>query len=140
MFITFSSYIHSKGDNMDFQNTFRSILLFGMLFGLGFAGGTDASASIEAGLCELYCLINSVLVIVVFLLIVAAAVVYAGGQLLGAETRARASVWATSMFIGALIGVLIYIIVPMVLSAMDPAFGTSTCTCGGGSGRGIATL
>ena len=84
-----------------------------MLFGLAFA-----TASITAGLCELYILVNTVLTVVIFLLIVAAAVVYAGGQLLGAETRARASVWATSMFIGALIGVLIYIIMPMILGVM----------------------
>ena len=102
---------------MDIQKMLLDMFVFSMLFGIGFAEDT-ATTSIQAGLCELYCLINSVLVIVVFLLIVAAAVVYAGGQLLGAETRARASVWATSMFIGALIGVLIYVIMPMILNAM----------------------
>ncbi|MBD3397499.1 hypothetical protein GF412_00205 [Candidatus Micrarchaeota archaeon] len=113
---------------MDFQKMVQSMFLMSMLVGMGFAQDPGAS-SIEAGICELYCLVNSVLVVVIFLLIVAAAIVYAGGQLLGAETRARASVWATSMFIGALIGVLIYIIVPMVLGAMDSAFAATTCTC-----------
>jgi hypothetical protein len=37
---------------------------------------------------------------------------------LGAETRARASVWATAMLTGAVIGILIYLITPMVLKAL----------------------
>ncbi|MCP4648212.1 MAG: hypothetical protein GY852_10865, partial [bacterium] len=91
---------------MNFQGISPSVIMLTLtLFGMVFA-----TASIEAGLCELYTLVNTVLTVVIFLLIVTAAVVYAGGQLLGAETRARASVWATSMFIGALIGVLIYVI------------------------------
>ena len=53
-----------------------------------------------------------------FLLIVSAGVIYASGQLLGAETRARASVWATAMLIGALIGLLIVVITPTVLNAL----------------------
>lgn len=98
---------------MSFKNMFKSLFLLTLVFGLAFA-----TTSIQSGLCELYNLVTSVLVIVIFLLIVAAAIVYAGGQLLGAETRARASVWATSMFIGALIGVLIYVIMPMIINAM----------------------
>lgn len=97
-----------------------------MFFGLAFA-----TSSIEAGLCQLYNLVNTVLTVVVFLLIVTAAIVYAGGQLLGAETRARASVWATSMFIGALIGVLIYVIMPMILGTMLPAEQDLSVICGG---------
>jgi len=100
---------------MDIQKILLGMLFLGMLSGLAFA---DATTNIQSGLCDLYNLVSSVLVIVIFLLIVAAAVVYAGGQLLGAETRARASVWATSMFIGALIGVLIYVIMPMIINAM----------------------
>ncbi|MCP4648213.1 MAG: hypothetical protein GY852_10870 [bacterium] len=99
---------------MNVQKTLLSVLVLSMLFGVVAATTT----SIQAGLCELYTLVNTVLVVVIFLLIVAAAVVYAGGQLLGAETRARASVWATSMFIGALIGVLIYVILPMIVNTM----------------------
>ena len=100
---------------MEFQRIISGVLLLSMLFGLVVAGETE---SIKAGICSLYTLVNTVLTAVIFLLIVAAAVVYAGGQLLGAETRARATVWATSMFMGALIGVLIYVIVPFVLTAM----------------------
>ncbi|MBD3397500.1 hypothetical protein GF412_00210 [Candidatus Micrarchaeota archaeon] len=102
---------------MDFQKIILGMFIFSMLVGVGFPD-TSATTDIKSGICELYDLVKSVLVVVIFLLIVAAAIVYAGGQLLGAETRARASVWATSMFIGALIGVLIYVIMPMILNAM----------------------
>ncbi|MFH1447725.1 MAG: hypothetical protein ABIG39_02580, partial [Candidatus Micrarchaeota archaeon] len=33
--------------------------------------------------------------------------IYAIGQVLGAETRARASVWATAMLVGGVIGLII---------------------------------
>ena len=116
---------------MQINKMLFSLALLLTLFGLVAAAGE--TAAIGAGICSLFTLINMVLTAVIFLLIVAAAVVYAGGQLLGAETRARATVWATSMFIGALIGVLIYIIAPMVLGAMSPTTlsGGIAGACGG---------
>jgi hypothetical protein len=123
---------------MDIRKMVQGLFFLSMLLGLAVAvqqpaGGGSGADEIEAGLCELYCLVKSALTIVVFLMIVAAAIIYAGGQILGAETRARASVWATSMFIGALIGVLIYIIMPLVLGVMDPSIATaggpSACAC-----------
>jgi hypothetical protein len=42
--------------------------------------------------------------------------VYAIGQVLGAETRARASVWATAMITGAVIGLVIYLVLPGLIS------------------------
>ena len=103
---------------MEFQKIVSGVLILSMLFGLVVASPSPEATQIQSGICSLYSLITMVLTAVIFLLIVAAAVVYAGGQLLGAETRARATVWATSMFMGALIGVLIYVIVPYVLGAM----------------------
>jgi hypothetical protein len=100
---------------MKFQKIVSGVLVLSMLFGLVVA---DEASQITSGICGLYNLVSVVLTAVIFLLIVAAAIVYAGGQLLGAETRARATVWATSMFMGALIGVLIYVIVPFVLGMM----------------------
>jgi len=52
------------------------------------------------------------------LMIVFSGVIYAAGQLLGAETRARANVWATAALTGALIGVLIYAVAPSVLQTI----------------------
>ncbi len=123
-FNSFPLKLPNNGDHMNFQGIFQRLFMLSMFFGLAFA-----AASIEAGLCDLYNLVNTVLTVVVFLLIVTAAIVYAGGQLLGAETRARASVWATSMFIGALIGVLIFVIMPMILGTMLPADQDLTTVC-----------
>ena len=90
-------------------------------------GDKNKTKSIESGLCELYNMVNQLLAVVVFVLIVTAAIVYAAGQVMGAETRARASVWATSMIIGALIGIMIYLLVPTILGTM---LGGSTTICG----------
>lgn len=108
------------------MNVKFGMALLGMLvlFQLGFAT-TDAT-QIETGICELYNIVNTLLAAVVFVLIVLAAIVYAAGQVMGAETRARASVWATSMIVGAIIGIVIYVVVPIVLTAMIPDL-TSTC-------------
>ncbi len=111
---------------MKMNKALLSLAFLLSLFGMVAAGET---AQIKAGICSLYTLVSTVLTAVIFLLIVAAAVVYAGGQLLGAETRARATVWATSMFIGALIGVLIYVVVPYVLKAMAPNLSWGDVTC-----------
>jgi len=58
-----------------------------------------------------------------------AGVIYAAGQIMGAETRARANVWATAALTGALIGVLIYAVAPSVL---DTIYGgtTGSVKCG----------
>ena len=58
----------------------------------------------------------SILAIGAIVLIVLAAIVYAVGQMLGAETRARATVWATAMFTGAIIAAIIFVVVPWLIS------------------------
>lgn len=95
------------------------LLIGSVAFAQGFSG-------LSSALGKLCTDIKSLIPIVAFLLIVAAGVVYAAGQLLGAETRARASVWATAMLVGAIIGLLIVIITPTVLSAM---YGSGTWSC-----------
>ena len=101
----------------------RTMLLFGVLVAGVFA--TSGFNNLSAALSSLCSGIKSLIPIVAFLLIVAAGVVYAAGQMLGAETRARASVWATAMLVGALIGLLIVIVTPAVLNALYS--GTYTC-------------
>lgn len=107
------------------MNVKSGMALLGMLVLLQFAFATDGT-QIETGICELYNIVNTLLAAVVFVLIVLAAIVYAAGQVMGAETRARASVWATSMIVGAVIGIVIYVVVPIVLGAMIPEL-SSTC-------------
>ncbi|MFA5412237.1 MAG: hypothetical protein WC350_02735 [Candidatus Micrarchaeia archaeon] len=104
-----------------------------VLSSVGFAT-TSAGSDIKAGICQLYTTVNTVLGAVIFVLIVLAAVVYAAGQVMGAETRARASVWATSMIIGAVIGIIILVLVPPVLDAMTSVTVTNACGSIGGGG------
>ncbi|MBU0590941.1 hypothetical protein KKD40_01915 [Candidatus Micrarchaeota archaeon] len=67
----------------------------------------------------------------IMVMILMAGATYAIGQLLGAETRARASVWATAMMTGALIGALIYLITPAIIAVLLPAdTGVSTVVVG----------
>ncbi len=76
------------------------------------------SVKIKAALLGLCTTIKDMLGVGMMLMIVSAAIVYSVGQVMGAETRARASVWATSMFNGAIIAALIYLIVPWMLNKM----------------------
>jgi Na+-driven multidrug efflux pump len=62
-------------------------------------------------------------------LVVLAGATYAIGQILGAETRARAAVWATAMLTGAVIGIVIYIIMPPLLKILLPTNAGGTAIC-----------
>jgi hypothetical protein len=80
-------------------------------------GGLGALINAMVGLCTQA---RSMLGIGIMLMIILAGVIYSVGQLLGAETRARATVWATAMLLGALIGALIFVIMPPLLRAIAP--------------------
>lgn len=73
---------------------------------------------------------KSVLVVGTMLLVIMAALTYAIGQAAGAETRSRAVVWATAMLTGAILGVVIYVVLPYALTAMSPSLmNSSTVIC-----------
>ena len=102
------------------------------LVSMGFA--TDASTNIKSAMKQLCETVQAFLGIAAMMLIVLAGVIYAAGQVLGAETRARASVWATAMLTGAVIGILIYLLVPPILKTLVSGTGasggdTSTSPC-----------
>ncbi len=59
-----------------------------------------------------------ILPIIAMLMIIGAGIIYAAGQIMGAETRARASQWGTAMLIGAVIAILIVTVAPPVLNIM----------------------
>jgi hypothetical protein len=64
-----------------------------------------------AGLClslwQVCGTIKTIVPVVALLMFILAGGIYAIGQVLGAETRARASVWATAMLVGGIIGLII---------------------------------
>ena len=63
--------------------------------------------------------LKAMLPVAAMLMIILAGVIYAAGQMMGAETRARANVWATAALTGALIAILIAVVAPPVLSTMN---------------------
>ena len=108
-----------------------AVMLFAML-GVGFAGSDTTSnpdQKIQDAVKNLYCMVKNLLPVVALLMVFAAAVIYALGQMLGAEIRARANVWAHAMFIGAIIGILLSLVVPWILKTIYADTWTSvTCS------------
>ena len=88
--------------------------------------------SVNSAVSDLCGGLTSLLPVAAMLGVVLAGVIYAAGQMMGAETRARANVWATAALTGALIAVLIAVVAPAVLQTI---YGQNiTCTATGGSG------
>ena len=75
-------------------------------------GVKDAMSSLCAGLTQM-------LPVAAMLMVILAGVIYASGQMMGAETRARTNVWATAALTGALMAILIAVIAPAVLTAIN---------------------
>ncbi len=98
----------------------KGLVAFALM--LIFAGvvmaSSDPAAKLENAIDQLCGTAIAILGAAVMLLVVLAAVVYGIGQVMGAETRARASVWATSMIIGAVIALIIYVVLPTVLATL----------------------
>ncbi|MEM4335591.1 MAG: hypothetical protein QXL47_01540 [Candidatus Anstonellales archaeon] len=78
----------------------------------------EAPQKIMNALCGFYIYLESLLPVIIIILIIFAAVIFAAGQVLGAETRSRANVWATAMLIGALIAILVALIGPWVMQEL----------------------
>ena len=94
------------------------ILIINLVVVMSNATTSNVDTTIRASICEIVKLVKNIMGAVMLILIVMAAIIYAAGQVLGAETRARANVWATSMFVGAIVGGLIYILLPVFLNEM----------------------
>ena len=93
---------------------------------LGVMSMASATGGLNSGLSTLCTQARTFLGISAMVLIVLAGAVYAIGQILGAETRARAAVWATAMLTGAVIGIIIYLVVPSIINAMTAGTSLST--------------
>ena len=83
-------------------------------------GVKDAMSSLCTGLKEM-------LPVVAMLMIILAGVIYASGQMMGAETRARTNVWATAALTGALMAILIAVVAPSVIQTIYGTNGTIGC-------------
>src|SRR3989338_7341102 len=87
------------------------------------ANGANGIGDALKGLCKQ---VKTFLGAAMVLMILLAAITYAVGQVMGAETRARATVWATAMLTGAVIGAIIYIIAPYVIEKIIGTGGNVT--------------
>ncbi|MBN2478508.1 hypothetical protein JXB01_04430 [Candidatus Micrarchaeota archaeon] len=99
----------------------RKVILICLLFIFTLVSaqtGSVESARITLVMCEIINLVRNTMAAVLLVLIILAAVVYAAGQVLGAETRARANVWATSMVVGSTMAAFIYIITPVFIGTL----------------------
>jgi hypothetical protein len=60
--------------------------------------------------------------IVAFTMLLIGGIIYAAGQIMGAETRARANVWATALLIGGVFGLIIAASAPYLLNFFASMF------------------
>ena len=99
-----------------------------LLGGIAFAAST-VLGSVTTAIYQLCYGLKSMLPIAAMMAIVLAGVIYAAGQMMGAETRARANVWATAALTGALIAIMMAVVAPAVLQTIYGANGTiDSCT------------
>ncbi len=85
---------------------------------------TSLLTGLTSAISDLCTGLKSMLPVAGMLMIILAGVIYATGQMMGAETRARANVWATACLTGALIAILIAVVAPSVLQAIYNPSGT----------------
>jgi len=98
------------------MNKLGILIAVAMVFSLAFAiSGIDNVTNAMNELCNG---LKSMLPVAAMMMIILAGVIYAAGQMMGAETRARTNVWATAALTGALIAILIAVIAPSVLSTI----------------------
>ena len=107
-----------------YKAIFFSCLLVVILSAAIFASGPE---KLKEALEEVCCQLQRIVPVTAMLLVIAAGVIYSIGQMFGAETRARANVWATSCLTGAVIGILIAQVAPHVLGIIADA----PISCGG---------
>lgn len=65
--------------------------------------------------------IQNIVPVVALVMIVLAGLVYAAGQVMGAEMRSRANVWATSLLVGAIIGLVLAASAPGIVGLFSGA-------------------
>lgn len=99
------------------KRAFYAVLFLALVMAVAFAA-SPTSALLQA-LKDLCSSLRTLVPVAAMLMVLFASVIYATGQMMGAETRARANVWATSALTGALIGILISVVAPAVLGTIS---------------------
>jgi hypothetical protein len=100
---------------MKFGKAMFFVFALSLLASFAFATPTSQLKNALSSLCTG---LSQMVPVAAMLMVLLASVIYATGQMMGAETRARANVWATSALTGAIIGILISVIAPSVLQTI----------------------
>jgi len=74
------------------------------------------ATAIASGLCLFKILVTGVLPTLSLILFLFAGLAYAAGQAFGAETKAKAQGWAMSLLIGGIIGIVLAVLAPVLVS------------------------
>ena len=94
--------------------------------GASFAAAPLSSAtSLTNSFEQIYCTLSGVLPPIAMVLVIMAAVIYAAGQVGGAEFRANAAKWATALIVGAVLALVLILLLPGILGALDTTAGHS---------------
>ncbi|MBI5159363.1 hypothetical protein HY992_04545 [Candidatus Micrarchaeota archaeon] len=86
---------------MDFKKKFCVLALVFLI------NTVIVSAEITAQLNSICAKFKAIVPVVALLMFIVAGAIYAAGQIMGAETRARANVWSTAMLVGGIIGLIL---------------------------------
>jgi hypothetical protein len=116
-----------KVSSRAYRGVFAGILLSGMAaaFSLPGLGGSGINSLQIAAVCGT---VKNSVPVVAFTMLIIGGLIYAAGQIMGAETRARANVWATALVVGAIIGLIIAASAPFVVGTFAKFFSDSTLT------------
>jgi len=101
------------------------LVVLAVLASSAFAAVSGIS-NVTSAISQLCLGLTQMLPVAAMLMIILAGVIYAAGQMMGAETRARANVWATACLTGALIAILIAVVAPSVLGMIYYGNASST--------------
>jgi hypothetical protein len=96
----------------------RTMYVMLILLFLPILFATSILGSTQDAVLNLCIAMKALIPVVAMLMVFFAGVIYVAGQMMGAETRARANVWATAALTGALMAILIVVVAPSVLGAI----------------------
>ncbi|MCX6770111.1 MAG: hypothetical protein NT051_05560 [Candidatus Micrarchaeota archaeon] len=105
----------------------RKYQFFILLLIVGALSASTILATLQNAISQLCLSLKSMLPVTAMMMLVLGGVIYASGQILGAETRARANVWATACLTGALISILIVVVAQPVLQIIYDTNGVIDC-------------
>jgi len=86
-----------------------------LLANLASATATSIATQLAAALCTIKWIVYGLLPTVALIMFMLAGLAYASGQVFGAETKARAQNWATSLLVGGIVGIVLAILAPAIL-------------------------